>query len=132
MDDTAALQAALKALSADYAAKLPEKLGQIEQAWERLQQEGWNAESLGDLHRMVHSLSGSGRTFGFTLLSDVARNLELRLKQLAQGQKAPDEAEAHHIQVLLSELRQVSFSGDTSTSSHQDKLEALVRPEQGD
>lgn len=131
MDDAAALQAALKALSGDYAAKLPEKLGQIEQTWERLQQEGWNAENLEDLHRMVHSLSGSGKTFGFTLLGDVARNLEMRLKLLAQGQKAPDEVEARHIQVLLSELRQVSFSGDSSTSSHHDALETLVRPEQG-
>ncbi|MDH4284655.1 MAG: diguanylate cyclase, partial [Gallionellaceae bacterium] len=130
MADAAILQAALKALSDDYAAKLPEKLGQIEQTWKRLQQEGWNVESLGDLHRMVHSLTGSGKTFGFTLLSDVARNLEMRLKQLVQGQKAPDEEEAKRIEVLLSELRQVSLSRDVPASSHHDELETFDQPGQ--
>ncbi len=131
MADAAPLQAALKSLSDEYAAKLPEKLGQIEQAWKRLQQGGWNVEKLGDLHRMVHSLTGSGKTFGFVFLSDVARNLEIRLKQLMQEQKTPDEEEVRHIQVLLSELRQVSISRDTSASSYHDELESLAESEQG-
>ena len=90
MADPAGLQAKLKALSDAYAAQLPEKLKQIEQAWEQLPLDSWDEGGFQTLNRMVHSLTGSGKTFGFTLLSDVARNLEECLKQLAQAKTASD------------------------------------------
>jgi len=58
-----------------YAAQLPEKLNRLNRpgavASCRVDEENFQT-----LHRMVHSLTGSGKTFGFSLLSDVARNLE--------------------------------------------------------
>jgi diguanylate cyclase (GGDEF)-like protein len=114
MVDLAEMQVKLKAMSDDYAAKLPEKLGQIEQAWEQLPGNRWDEEVFQTLHRMVHSLTGSGKTFGFALLSDVARNLEGYLKEIAQAKTVPDEEQRKRIQVLLSELRQVATHRDAS------------------
>jgi len=110
--DMKELQAKLQALSDDYAAQLPEKLQQLEQAWQQLPQPEWNAEGFADLYRMVHSLSGSGKTFGFAALSDVARTLEDYLKPLAAAQTALSEDQRLHVEVLLRELHQVSLHRD--------------------
>lgn len=107
MADPADFQAKLRAMSDDYAAKLPEKLGQIERAWEQLPEDRWDDDGFEMLHRMVHSLTGSGKTFGFALLSDVARNFEGYLKQIMQVRAAPDEDQRKHIRIFMSELRQV-------------------------
>lgn len=112
MADPADLQAKLKIISAGYAAKLPEKLGQIEQAWEQLPLDRWDEEGFQALHRMVHSLTGSGKTFGFALLSDVARSLEDYLKQIAQAKAVPKEEQRNRIRILLSELQQVALPQD--------------------
>ena len=107
-------QARLKLLCDAYAAQLPETLQQIEQAWEKLPQESWDEERFASLHRMVHNLSGSGKSFGFAMLGDVARMLETYLQQLAQEKTALSEAQHIHVQVLLSELLQVSMQQDSS------------------
>jgi hypothetical protein len=65
MTNPANLQANLKTISAGYAAKLPEKIAEIEQALERLPTERFDEPGMQDLYRMVHSLIGSGQTFGF-------------------------------------------------------------------
>ena len=128
MVDPAGLQAKLKALSDAYAAQLPEKLRQIEQAWEQLPRDSWDEEGFQTMHRMVHSLTGSGKTFGFALLSDVARNLEEYLKQLAQAKAVLGEEQRRHIQVLLGELHQVVAHRDAA-SGDQPGLIAVARPD---
>lgn len=110
--DPAGLQARLKALNDDYAARLPARLDEIRQAWDWLPQDEWNEEGFQTLYRMVHSLTGSGKTFGFALLSDVARSFEEYLKQLALARTAPDAEQRKRIQVLLSELQQVAIQKD--------------------
>lgn len=47
-----------------------------------MEAENWGAHSLQELHRIVHSLSASGATFGFVDLSACARKLEIELKAL--------------------------------------------------
>lgn len=118
MADPAGLQAKLKALSDAYAAQLPEKFKQIEQAWEQLPRDSWDEGGFQILYRMVHSLTGSGKTFGFALLSDVARNLEECLKQLAQAKTASDEIQRKRIQDLLSELHQVAIHRDAAAGDN--------------
>lgn len=112
MADPIELQATLKILCNAYAAQLPEKLKQLEQVWEQLPQDSWDEEGFQTLHRMVHSLTGSGKTFGFSLLSDAARNLEERLKQLAQAKTALSEQQNSHIHELMSKLHQVTLHRD--------------------
>lgn len=114
MADPADMQAKLTVLSDAYAAQLPEKLKQIEQAWQQLPTDRWDEEGFETLHRMVHSLTGSGKTFGFGALSDVARNLEEQLKQLAHAKTLLSEDQHNHIQVLMCELYQVAILRDAS------------------
>lgn len=114
MADPEALQAKLKALSDIYAAQLPEKIGQLEQAWRQLQQTGWNEEGAESLRRMVHGLAGAGKTFGFSLLSDVARKLESYVEQLPQPRIALNAEQRHHIEELMRELHQASLRGDVA------------------
>lgn len=106
MADPDDFQIKLKALSDAYAVQLPQKLEQIERAWEELPRSEWAEESFKSLHRMVHSLTGSGKTFGFGLLSDAARNLEESLNQLAHEKTVPGDEQRKRIQALLTELHQ--------------------------
>ncbi|CAH1073846.1 Hpt domain-containing protein [Candidatus Nitrotoga sp. 1052] len=112
MADSNELQATLKILCNTYAAQLPVKLKHLEQVWEQLPQDSWDEEGFQTLHCMVHSLTGSGKTFGFSLLSDVARNLEDHLKQLAQAKTALSDQQRSHIHGLISELHQVTLHRD--------------------
>jgi len=112
MADPEDFQAKLNILSDAYAAQLPEKIEQIEQAWSQLNRSEWDEAGFQTLHRMVHSLIGSGKMFGFALLSDVARNLEEYLKELAQAKTVKSEEQNKRVQVLLRELHQVAIHRD--------------------
>jgi HPt (histidine-containing phosphotransfer) domain-containing protein len=114
VDEHTDLEAELQALSADYAARIPDKLAQIERAWEGLPADRWDEEGFYLLHRMVHNLAGSGRTFGFASLSDVAHRLEAHLRELAQAKTVPDGAERESIRTLLDELRQAGRQANGS------------------
>ncbi|MDP1678604.1 MAG: diguanylate cyclase [Candidatus Nitrotoga sp.] len=121
------LQVQLKLLSDAYAAQLPEKLKQVEEVWKQLRLDSWDEEGFQTLHRMVHSLTGSGKTFGFALISDVARNLEEHLNQIAQAKTALSEDQRQHIHKLMSELRQVAIYRETLFSD-QAGLVAVAPP----
>ncbi|CAG9931692.1 diguanylate cyclase [Candidatus Nitrotoga arctica] len=118
MADPAELQTKLERLCDAYAAQLPEKFKHIEQVWEQLPLDSWDEEGFQTLHRLVHSLTGSGKTFGFALLSDVARDLEEHLNQIAQAKTALSEDQRQHIQKLMSELRQVAIYRETLFNDH--------------
>lgn len=105
MPDIGELQAKIKALSDAYAAQLPEKLEQIEQLWAGLPENSWDAPAFDTLHRMVHSITGSGRTFGFATLSDAARKLENYLKPLAEAKTLLSPAQRQPVAAMLADLR---------------------------
>lgn len=66
----------LRALQDIFIKELPARLETIQQMWN-----GGEVTNNGEFHRLVHSLSGSAGTFGFPQLGDVARELELLIKQ---------------------------------------------------
>lgn len=107
----AEFQAKLDALCASFAAQLPEKLDLIDSGWIDLLRNEWDAEAFQSLRRRVHSLTGSGKMFGFPLLSDAARNLEEYFDEIAASATAPDEEQRQRVQVLLRELRPVGKPG---------------------
>jgi len=106
-DSTAELQEKLRSLAISYAAKLPDKISQIEQTWGRLQTE-WNEETLQTLQCMVHSLAGSGKTFGFADLSVMARMLEESLKGMVRSKTPTNEPQCIQIQKQIAQLRQAA------------------------
>jgi len=114
MADQTELLAKLKALSDGYAEQLPAKLAQIEAHWEQLSKLDWDEEGFQALHRMVHSLTGSGKTFGFSALSDAARNLEAFLKQINESKTVLDEEQSNQIQSMITGLHQVAIKRDAA------------------
>jgi diguanylate cyclase (GGDEF)-like protein len=105
-------QARLKRLCDAYAAQLPETLRQIDQTWAQLPRDRWDEERFASLHRMVHSLSGSGRNFGYAMLGDVAHSLEAVLGRHAESRTALGEAQRAPVQALLGELHQAALHRD--------------------
>lgn len=104
-------QSRLKALSDAYAAELPQKMRLIEVAWGHLEHGEWDEDGFQSLHRMVHSLTGSGRTFGFAMLSDAARALENMLAEIMQAKTMPDQEQRNRIRMALSALPHAVKSG---------------------
>lgn len=106
-DSTTGLQEKLGLLTESYAAKLPDKIDQIDQMWGQLQVE-WNEEDLQTLHRTVHSLAGSGKTFGFAEISVVAHDLEGILKGIMKLKTLASEQQCAQVQKKIEELRQAA------------------------
>ncbi len=72
-----------------FAARLPERLREVEEAWEQARASGWQPEETRTFHRLSHSLTGAGATFGFPAVTEAARLLEQRLKPVVQGSAPP-------------------------------------------
>lgn len=101
------LAARLAALQRDYLAQLPHRLASIEALWSRIANVDWAGEPAGELHRLVHNLSGSGRTFGVAELSEAARVFERQLKSMIDSGGAPDPAVLARMRHSLECLRSV-------------------------
>lgn len=114
MSDPDDFQAKLKALCADFATHLPGKLERIEQAWQQLPHDVWDAAGFQSFNSMVHGLSGSGKTFGFALLGAAARTLEDYLKPILRAETVPNEEQRQHIRDLLGELHQAQYQRATA------------------
>jgi diguanylate cyclase (GGDEF)-like protein len=109
-----ALQAELKALRETYIAQLPRKFEQLEECWNSLRENPSDLNQLKNLHLLVHRLTGSGATYGFSALSEEARTLELYLKPLLDNGQAPTEAQQAIIRTLLNVLKEAAFEPDYS------------------
>ena len=88
-----------------FAARLPERLREVDEAWEQVRASGWREEETRTFHRLAHSLTGAGATFGFPAVTDAARALEQRLKPATQGGTPPEDAV---VAELLAELHRVA------------------------
>lgn len=84
-DKLDSLQDALRALEVMFAAKLPSKLVEIEDALAQFILHPKDAGALALLHRVLHTMSGSAGTFGFDEVGAQSRLLEVRLKPLLSG-----------------------------------------------
>jgi diguanylate cyclase (GGDEF)-like protein len=68
-------EAEFQSLCLEYAEKLPARLQMIEEVWQELLRGSEASDGLEHFFRLLHSLAGSGTTFGFPALSQVARQL---------------------------------------------------------
>ena len=89
-----------------FAGRLPERLREIEAAWQEARSAGWAGEPLRTFHRLSHSLAGAGATFGFPAVTAAARQLEKALQPAVQG-TAPPPSEAD-VEELLAGLRRAA------------------------
>ena len=102
--DNSRFEATLRALAANYAAELPAKLAEIASMFRLACEGGVDAAGLQLLHRQVHSLNGSAKTFGFPVVSDAARKFELALVPYFTSPSSLDRAAASQLLDLLDAL----------------------------
>ncbi|NOQ17181.1 MAG: response regulator [Methyloprofundus sp.] len=99
----------LNELNQDYVDSLPEKIRQIETLWRGLVKHDLDAKDLKLLYQGIHSLNGSGATFGYTILSEIAEIIEILLKPLMQAELLPNIEQQSHISKLLIKLRKAAL-----------------------
>ena len=80
---TDSIQQQIAALRRGFVEQLPERLAKLDAAHEAWCNGG--AAELNEYHRLVHSLTGAGATFGCDGISQMARQLENHLKQLSDA-----------------------------------------------
>lgn len=110
-DNSADIQEKLQALRESYAAGLPDKLDEVESCWQRLDAGEWDTPRAEVLHRLCHSLAGSGSTFGFPEVSEVSRSIEQLVKVWLQERCVPDKGQRDRVAALLARLHQVASAG---------------------
>lgn len=101
----------LAALQLTFRQQLPGKIAEIERLWEMFGKDETNKTKLADMHRMAHSLAGSGGTFGAVAISAVARELEQIFKSLLNEADLPQPLSnevQQQIDELLSRLSQAA------------------------
>ena len=104
MADHSELEAKLAAIKRDYVADLPARAASLRSAWMQTQSSDWAQPPLQELHRLAHSLAGSGATFGFADLSASARALEIPLKALLQDASTDRSAMPELFEALMAAL----------------------------
>lgn len=110
-DNLESFQKKLQILRDTYVQQLPHKLSHIQSLWERIRSGKHTDTDIPELVRAVHSLAGSGTTFGFGEITDVAKELEGRVHMLstAQGLQNMDASSiSGHVDKLAGILLQAS------------------------
>ena len=112
-----------------YKKNLPAKLEEIHTLWESIQQaEKFDADAFHTLHRLVHSLTGSGATFGFAEISTTARALETTLKEnLHRTDRLPEALCAQinagwDLLVHAADVSEISSVKDEASVTQQEKV----------
>lgn len=73
------LAARLEKLKAAYGSKLADRIRDIYRAVAPLVAGEWSAQDAAQACRVAHNLAGTAETFGYMLVGDAARELEVRL-----------------------------------------------------
>ena len=134
MSTDSGINDALKILRERYRKDLPGKLAEINTMLETVQHSAeYDASALQNVHRMVHSLTGSGATFGLTQLSNACRVLENSLNQVIKNPGKLTDVKAHQISEQWNEVQQAAAHPDIEdpniyeSSNHTTGLAASVK-----
>lgn len=116
----------LQALRKSYAVQLPDKLAVIDTHWQTLNDGDWDPARAAVLQRLTHSLAGSGSTFGFPKVSEIARSMEQILKAWLEDDRVPDDTQRARVDKLLGELHQAAFV--TPGEMGHEKVMEIIEP----
>jgi chemotaxis protein histidine kinase CheA len=94
----------LEAINEAFRRALPEKVRQVEDIWRTLQAGHAAPGALRELQRALHSLAGSGRTFGVSGLSEAAAAAEECAIRI-EGEPTSDAALRSDFERLLENVR---------------------------
>ncbi|MFM7204787.1 MAG: diguanylate cyclase [Myxococcota bacterium] len=103
-------QLQFKAMCQEYRNSLPQRIEEIEVAWKNLQESGWAPEAFQEFLALLHRMSGTGATFGFTMLGNAARQLETYLEsEIAIANRAPGPFHMRRIVLYLESIKQIAL-----------------------
>ena len=108
------LQAKMAALKADYSARLPGKVREIQEIWRQLEAD-WVEETLRNLRMKAHTLKGGALSFGFPTLGERAGILEEQLLVLSQ-ERLPNTRQKADIAYLIERLAETLAEQANATS----------------
>jgi HPt (histidine-containing phosphotransfer) domain-containing protein len=109
----------LSALSADYRASLSEKLAHIDRMWKELTSGSTAFGPMATLHRELHTLAGSAKTFGLPEVSEAARVAEHFIEPYSTVGALPAAPKLAEFENLLRALRDAAGPGSTSSATAQ-------------
>lgn len=112
MSDSEDVRKQLEALRSSYAKKLSDKLRDLEEKWNLLSQSDWEKNLYEPFYQAVHSLAGSGATFGFDLVSETASTIERLILTISARKKPPGDEEKARLEELVRELRLNALNPD--------------------
>lgn len=99
----AGIQERLAALRQEYLRQLPDKIHLALRTWNDYLA-GRDPSHLTTLHRLTHSLAGSGATFGCEAVSQAARHFEIFVKSVMDSGLEPSPAQQGQARTFLSAL----------------------------
>jgi serine phosphatase RsbU (regulator of sigma subunit)/HPt (histidine-containing phosphotransfer) domain-containing protein len=96
-----AIRVQFETLHQSYIAELPRKILRAREIWDQISDDVWDDAAWHDLHRLIHSLAGSGAIYGFPMISAAARALDIQLKAIVQDARAPGQSQKKELTALL-------------------------------
>jgi diguanylate cyclase (GGDEF)-like protein len=102
------------ALRQEYIQHLAERIAAMTQQWQTLSLAVYDRDALESLHRQAHSLAGSGASFGFSALAQVAHQLEQHFKALLDQAMPPSPEQGHLIAACFQELHHAETLPDSN------------------
>ena len=100
----------LAEFNAEYRRTLPDRLHDIDGLWSALRHGEVSRERMHALLRALHSIAGSGTTFGMPLVSEAAAAAEAWIEPHYERGSLPDEPLRGEFDTLLSALKQAASS----------------------
>jgi DNA-binding response OmpR family regulator len=125
------LEKELQKLRVRFSGKLPGRVRDLGEEWERLQGAGWNTQGARALHRSVHGLVGTAGSLGFAQVSKAARVVERELLGLLESVGAPTTGDADEVHRLVASIGNAvkgdekAFADGTSTESQRVPVEQI-------
>lgn len=95
----------MEKLQQSYAEQLPDKIDNIEKLWSSILHFGYDRTRMSELRRQIHSLAGSGKTFGFEDITNSARELESLVDVILAEGNSGMESLREKINMMMDNLR---------------------------
>ncbi len=108
MSKLEAFKQQMEALHRAYVQQLPHKVQQIEELWRTVCAGALDKGTLQLLYHLVHKLSGSGPTFGFTTISERTGCLEEVTKRVMRQGVAPSQEEKRRVDQAVASLKLIA------------------------
>ncbi len=100
-----------------YYEDLQTKIQHITKDWHELESQ-WNDQLFENMYRSLHNLAGSGATFGFVALGQIAREMTDILKPVFKKDVPLSEEAYNHIMDLLVQLRSAAGLSKETSQEH--------------